>query len=414
MTMSWNNTDLQKWIKNGCPDSPHVQLLNLIRNDLLYLTDSISTLVNLRSLYLSQNRLLTVPDSISILTNLQELALGENFITILPDWISTLANLRILVLNRNRLTTLPDSISVNLQTLDLSGNRLTTLPDSISTLVNLQTLYVYNNQLTTLPNSISSLVNLIALYISNNRLTIIPDSISTLTNLHTLDISNNRLTTILPCLGNLNLQEFYYSNNPIDHIPANVLRMINRTQTVQGVYTDAQSVHNSSIQKSLLDSVIRLLAIPIPKNDVTISILEDRFLSQDTKALLIEYCQDTSVHAVLNLTFSEMLVVVWNRIETLSEQRDEIKKTLNTEMQDAECKCFTGRISRLVNCLVGYDDLVVVEIADSEQIGTIIQLVRSRLGDNYTTDEHKRLVCDALTERGYTSDVISEWIEYIE
>ena len=117
---------------------------------------------------------------------------------------------------------------------------------------------------------------------------------------------------------------------------------------------------------------------------------------------------------MLNLTFSEMLVVVWNRIETLSEQRDEIKKTLNTEMQDAECKCFTGRISRLVNCLAGYDDLVVVEIADSEQIGTIVELVRSQLGENYTVDEHRRLVCDALTERGYSREVIDEWISYIE
>ena len=114
--------------------------------------------------------------------------------------------------------------------------------------------------------------------------------------------------------------------------------MINRTETIQGVYTDAQSVHNSSIQKSLLDSVNRLLRIPLVKKEVIGSILEDPILTDETKAQLVEYSQDVSVHTVLNLTFSEMLVVVWNRIMSL-EARDEIKKTLNTEMQDAECKC---------------------------------------------------------------------------
>ena len=116
------------------------------------------------------------------------------------------------------------------------------------------------------------------------------------------------------------------------------MRMINRNKTVQGVYNDSQSVHNSTIQKSLLDSVNRLLAIPIPRGNVINSILEDSILSETTKARLVEYSEDTSVHTVLNLTFSEMLTVVWNRLETLSA-KDEIKKTLNTEIHDAECKC---------------------------------------------------------------------------
>ena len=270
--------------------------------------------------------------------------------------------------------------------------------------------------MTSLPESFGQLSNLQELYLHGNKLANLPDSFGQLRNLQLLYISYNNLTSLPPFLGNLRqLLQFYYGNNPIEHIPANVLRMINRTQTVQGVYTDAQSVHNSSIQKSLLDSVNRLLAIPIPKGgeEVINSILIDSVLSQDTKARLVEYSEDTSVHTVLNLTFSEMLVVVWNRIKTL-DSRDEIKKTLNSEIQDAECKCFTGRISRLVNCLAGYDDLVVVEIADSEQIGTIVGLIKSQLGENYAVDEHRRLVCEALTERGYSREVIDEWISYIE
>ena len=74
----------------------------------------------------------------------------------------------------------------------------------------------------------------------------------------------------------------------------------------------------------------------------------------------------------------------------------------------------TGRISRLVNCLAGYDDLVVVQIADNEQIGTIIELIRTRLGENYSVEEHKKLCEKELTERGYGQEVISEWIGYFE
>ena len=370
--MHWNYFDFEKWISEGC------------KKDVAE---------NVRALDMRWNQLTTNPDSISALTNLHTLSISANKLTTLPDSISALTNLRVLFLRNNQLTVIPDSIFAltNLHTLDLCRNIITTLPVSIPHLLNLRYLYLGNNKLTTLP-----------------------DSISGLTNLCRLDISWNRLTTLPPCLGNLRqLRLFWYGNNPIDYIPANVMRMINRTDTVQGVYNDSQSVHNSTIQKSLLDSVNRLLAIPILQGNIIDSILEDFILSNETKARLVEYSEDTNVHTVLNLTFSEMLAVVWNRIGML-ESRDEIKKTLNTEIHDAECKCFTGKISRLVNCLAGYDDLVVVEIADKEQIGIVIEIVRNRLGESYTVEEHKRISIIELVERGYSREVIDEWVGYIE
>ena len=446
--MSWNYDNLQNWITFGCPnasaevvhtlDLSHNQLTSFAcpQDGLTSLPDSIFLLKNLLTLDLSENKLTTLPDSISALTILRELNLSWNQLTslahprcrltslarpqegltTLPDSISGLTNLEQLNLSGNQLTTLSNSISAlkNLLTLDLSENRLTTLPDSISALTNLHWLNIGLNRLTTLPD-FSTLINLYVLNVSGNRLTSLPD-FSTLINLGELDISWNELTTLPPCLGNLpRLQYLDYSNNPIDYIPANVMRIINRIDTVQGVYKDSQSVHNSSIQKSLLDSVNRLLAIPIPqeKKKVIHSILEDSILSETTKARLVEYSEDTSIHTVLNLTFSEMLEVVWNRIGML-ESKDEIKKTLNAEIHDAQCKCFTGKISRLVNCLAGYDDLVVVEIADKEQIGTVIEIVRNRLGESYTVEEHRRISILELTERGYSQEVIDEWVGYIE
>ena len=46
---------------------------------------------------------------------------------------------------------------------------------------------------------------------------------------------------------------------------------------------------------------------------------------------------------------------------------DEIFDVMNIEMNDSLCKCFTGRISRLVNCLNGFDDNIKINISDNEQ-----------------------------------------------
>ena len=74
----------------------------------------------------------------------------------------------------------------------------------------------------------------------------------------------------------------------------------------------------------------------------------------------------------------------------------------------------TGKISRLVNCLAGYDDLVVVEIADKEQIGMVIEIVRNRLGTNYTVEEHKRISILELAERESRSNRRMGWIYRIK
>ena len=71
-------------------------------------------------------------------------------------------------------------------------------------------------------------------------------------------------------------------------------------------------------------------------------------------------------------------------------------------------------ISRIVNCLPGYDGLVVVEIADKEQIGGVISITRTHLGENYTVKEHRRMATLELKERGYSQEVIDVWVGQIE
>jgi hypothetical protein len=48
------------------------------------------------------------------------------------------------------------------------------------------------------------------------------------------------------------------------------------------------------------------------------------------------------------------------------ETQAEIFGIMNQEIMDAECKCFTGRMNRIVNCLNGFSDMVSINIKDSE------------------------------------------------
>ena len=73
-------------------------------------------------------------------------------------------------------------------------------------------------------------------------------------------------------------------------------------------------------------------------------------------------------------------------------------------------------MSRLINCLNGFDDRVNITIDDNSQIGNIILLVGKRLKNEnkYSVSHHKESVREELIERGYDATVISEWTEHIE
>jgi hypothetical protein len=124
------------------------------------------------------------------------------------------------------------------------------------------------------------------------------------------------------------------------------------------------------------------------------------------------------VHSTLYVTFKEVLLSVWNIIRS-HDHANEIKLILNDEMNDSICKCFTGRLSRLVNCLNGFDNRVQIKIADNNQISNIIIMIKNKyevFNKNKYDDLQiiKKEIIKELTERGYDQDIINEWTEYIE
>ena len=74
-------------------------------------------------------------------------------------------------------------------------------------------------------------------------------------------------------------------------------------------------------------------------------------------------------------------------------------------MQDAKCKCFIGRISRLVSTLVGYDDRVTIIVSPVEQIGNVI--IRHQ-NINLPEEVTKENITNELLGYGYTNEEIKK------
>jgi hypothetical protein len=212
------------------------------------------------------------------------------------------------------------------------------------------------------------------------------------------------------------LQHFDCSNNEIEYMPPNVQRLIIRLhqthQNKQGIYNDAQSVHNHIIQESVQKSINYVMSQkPILNNEqLTEFIITDKILNEITKQLIFEYMENKNVHSIIGITFEELLLNIMSLIIN-HEHKNEILKILENEIQESNCKCFTGRMSRLVNCLNGYDDNVKIKISDNEQIANVILQIRNEYFNDIETIKEK--VNEQLKELCYNQETIDSWMEHI-
>uniref|UniRef100_A0A6C0CML6 Uncharacterized protein n=1 Tax=viral metagenome TaxID=1070528 RepID=A0A6C0CML6_9ZZZZ len=194
--------------------------------------------------------------------------------------------------------------------------------------------------------------------------------------------------------------------------------------------------------------------------------LDDTQVSQRCKEAILEYCANQSIHSVIEVTFKEIFVRVWNRITNYEEMLKKVKgrmasgsnsnnkgevvkfnegdtaevnkdigevenidgvedtvknmkMVLEQEMMDSECKCFTGRISRLVNCLNGFFPDIRINISDGEQMQAVIAQIRTDLdatklkdGEHYGEILYAR-VKEAMEERGFSEEYSESWLEQI-
>jgi hypothetical protein len=342
------------------------------------------------------------------LSSLQELKLDCNKITEIKG-LDKLSNLRKLWLDNNQITEIKGlNTLTNLQYIFLYSNQITEIK-GLDGLTNLQELWLYNNQITEI-KGLNGLIRLEYLLLGSNRITEIK-GLDRLISLQCLAIYDNEITNVpFTIMNTRNLKNLGISCN-IDPIIRRFLDR-NKIKSSKSIYDDSQNVHDSNIVNSIKQSIYNIIGKSKEINIDIISkdIIDDKTLNQTTKQQLIEYCQDKTIHSLLNLTFEEILCSVWKIISEHKES-DEIKKILNQEMKDSMCKCFTGRLSRLVNCLNGFDSRVSIKIDDKEQILNIIIKIRNKYEN---IDKQKEEVTKELIERGFDKDIINEYIIYLE
>lgn len=442
---------------NGIPSIPagitwldNLVVCNLSMNSLRKLDPAIFYLSNLKRLDISHNRLYVLPSGVGKLKSLEKLDVSYNQLKRLPASIGSLESLKDLCVSHNRLQYLPSYVvrMEKLVCLNVSNNRLKTLPRLIGVMDSLRELVCFANKIRVLPDSLWTMGNLRKLRLSENRVGEISPEIVNMTGLKELNICSNRLYTVPAVLGRMfvngNLRKLEIAGNPLEYIPPQVARALEgRRIILTGIYNDGQNIHNSTVQQSLQRSIENIFSVRNSlaklKADGARSGCKDSYherimtelimkkdagiLAEETLALLLEYLDDPTVHTVLGVTFEDVFMAVWNQIHLLCKDavddtnlEGELLERLNEEMADSDCKCFTGRITRLVNVLSGFTPLVSIIIPDNEQIAVIIQMQEARLleAGNYTVEEHQKKVRREMLDRGYADDVIETWIAGIE
>jgi Leucine-rich repeat (LRR) protein len=394
----------------GLDHLTNLQILYLHHNKITEIKGSgLDHLTNLQTLWLTGNQITKIGGLwLDYLTNLQVLGLGDNKITVIKG-LDHLTNLQTLWLNDNQITAIKglDHLT-NLQVLNLYGNSITEIK-GLDHLTNLQVLGLYGNKITKI-KGLDHLTNLQILWLCSNRITEIR-GLDHLTNLQELWLSSNAITEVPNSIMNLRNLKIIYIDCKINQI---IQRFLNRNNIKSNntTYTDGQNVHDSQIVKSVQNSIYAIIQ-DVKQSDIDTTlndILKDDIVSKSTKAQLVEYCEDKTVHSLLNLTFGEILVAVWKVIVAHKDSK-EIKEILNGEMSDSMCKCFTGRISRLVNSLNGFDDRITIKISDSQEILNVIINVRNKYTDIV---QQKTEIIKELTDRGYDMTTINEYIVYLE
>lgn len=444
---SWTQLEILKLANNSIRfiDQDISQCLSLTEIDLkhnkLEKIDGIGELFNLKKLNISHNNIKNI--ALNSLMSIEELNLSNNSINNLEDidW-SVMSHLTSLDLSNNNIDNLDDidwTQLNNLTNLKLDGNNLTHFPVAITQLPNLTSLSISNNNISTIPDEIGNLNTISLLDISHNQITELPDEMRNMTSLEELYVNNNRIQEIPDILmecPNLGFCDYAGNDNVI--ISQELIAYLNRTiqnnlngnpiqnvyNLVNGpkvtIYNDSQSVHSSSIQSDIRQSITKIMKDNsiLDVHQVLILVKRDDVLDDKTKKLLIRFSKDlTNHHTTLGITFGDLLAGVWEKIISLKpEYQIEVKKIMCEEMELSDGKCFTGKISRLVSCLHGFIKGVEIGISKSEQISNIITMTRQRLinKSELTTKKWKEEFIKEMKDRKYSEKDIEEWSEHIE
>ena len=108
-------------------------------------------------------------------------------------------------------------------------------------------------------------------------------------------------------------------------------------------------------------------------------------------------------------TFDQLLINIWSAIK-FNPLRENIFELMDKEIIAKSTYCYTGQFHSIINCLGGFDDLVLLT-GDVVDILSNICLEVSRLP--VSLEDKIKLAKIDMKQYGFNDIVIETWVQYI-
>lgn len=458
----WTNKDYIEWLKKGSDPVVASKVLTMdISNAQRLHFNNIHLFTNLKSLKIIGNIThVFIPETIKQLKNLEILNLCMCMVpndalfecTALID-LKISSSFFVHVHNENH-TVYSYNLSENIQNLTNLKNlyvkqcSLSTIPTQIGNLKNLQYLDLSNNSISVLPTELSLCENLVSLNMDSNILTTFPIELLILQKLKLINVKTNyiinenlfdsfkvngtvieyslRRRLVGPGIINVGWDDddiYYTDHYDDDDFDDDDYYYVQEQKFYRTTYDSSETVHDSGVQTGLRQAITYLLTNQY--SNETLSKVREKVQSNDSlnniaKQILLSYLNSMWESTCLDdrgirHKFWTIAKCVYSTVEN-NIHKEEIFNIMNKELEEGIYKCQMGRLSRLVNCLSGFDENVLLGIDENSQISNIITNTISKLRTKniYTKELCKETVTNDLISRGFDQDVVNEWIQYIE
>jgi hypothetical protein len=158
--------------------------------------------------------------------------------------------------------------------------------------------------------------------------------------------------------------------------------------------------------------------------------MSDKVYTNDVNVdgLINFYLENKEIHSTLFYRYGDIFEKVWERIQNPDKfekvwpidklgnkhcpDTNEMIERLKQEIIESNEMCFTGKITRLVNVLVGFYSDIEILIGTSDQINAKINLILEKYG-YLSIEEQKEKIREDLREIDIQDSIIEEWISNI-
>lgn len=135
------------------------------------------------------------------------------------------------------------------------------------------------------------------------------------------------------------------------------------------------------------------------------------FMDIPFKMALLQWMEDTSVHTKHNITFKQLITMIMTIVEN-HRQKENMKHRLIVELKESVDLCFTGRINRMVNALVGFVEGIYIGLSAKEEIEMKISVLIKQLIDKKTNRETvKEHMVELFSQVGEKENISDDYKE---